>query len=101
VNDSELMRNFLRLECDAAACRLRVKRISWADPATPLETWDTVAVLQPDAPPSAVRTAEQQALADPRFFAVCAECGERQPTGYVTSDEICQLCAARNHGVVF
>ena len=95
------MRDFLRLERAAAACRLMVKTVSWAGPAAPLETWKTGAVSPPDAGPGAVRTAKEQALADPRFFAVCKECGTRQPTGYMCDDDICQLCAERNHGVVF
>ena len=78
-----------------------VKTISRPGPGTPRETWTVATVLPPNAAPSAVRTAKEQALVDPRFFAVCKKCGELQPTGYMCGDEFCQSCAVQNHGVVF
>lgn len=108
VNDEQdvnLQRDFIRIDRTEAAIGVFVCEIDWPDPSQPVATWQRVATLPANSPESVVAQQVDSVLANPAFFAVCAECGERNPLGWMTDWEegelICQRCAEQNHHVVW
>jgi len=101
VDEAELQPDFLRVECDAEACRLFAKTLSWRGPHEVQEDWQEARVLPPDADPADVEQAKRDVLADPRFFAVCSVCGQRWPVDYMHTDDVCQSCAPGKYGLMY
>jgi hypothetical protein len=99
--DSELIEDFFRTERDVEATRILVRTISWHGPHTPVSRWVKGATLSCEAAAPDVEKAVQALLRNPKFFAVCGECSERKPVGYMHDEIMCQGCASRNHGVVY
>ena len=100
MKDSELLKEFIRVEKTAHGVQLLVCMIAWDGPHTPVSTWLVVKNLPGGASEAETQLAATDALEDPRYFSRCVECSERKPVGWMHDDDTCQGCAERNHGVV-
>jgi hypothetical protein len=78
-----------------------VQVITWSSPHTPVSAWETWKTLDHRPGQSERDSLLSHVLADPKYFGICAECGERGPLGWMHSAEVCQGCAQKNHGVVY
>jgi hypothetical protein len=101
MEEDELRREFIRVDSDTRGRRISVCTIEWPGPGTPVSTWLTVWELSPDSTDSAVKLEIDGLIRVSEYFAVCVECGQRMPRGWMHDDRICQPCAERNHGVVY
>jgi hypothetical protein len=63
-------------------------------------SWVEVVRLPAAASADEVGKARRKVLQRRKFFAVCKECCERMPRGFV-EEGICTSCLQRNHGVIF
>jgi hypothetical protein len=100
-NDSDVLSSFVRVEYTGDEVRMHVRTISWRGPYTPVSTWRVAKTLPAGASEADVDDAMRLLLEDRAYFARCAECGLRRPAGYMHGDICCQLCAAKNHGIVY
>lgn len=101
MKDEGLVREFIRLEHADGSLRILVGSIHWDGPAHPTFSWSVACELPGDSPVSVVDEETAAILTSPDYFAVCAECGECKPLGWMHDSHICQACAQRNHGVVY
>jgi hypothetical protein len=101
VNDRELLKEFIRVERTESRVRIRIRKIHWDGPGTPVSTWEIAKSLSGTASASAIEKATAGILQDHRYFLTCDECGGRKPVGWMLNESICQGCAETNHGVVF
>ena len=92
--DDELIREFTDALVLPDKIVLRVCWISWSSPSTAKLRWHTVANLPKDTD---VNEERRKLLGNKKYFAVCKECHERKPIGWMHSKEICQGCS----GVVY
>ena len=99
--DGELQRQFLRIERGAGRVRILVCEIHWDGPADFSSVWVVGRDLSGTATGVEVEAAASKLLEDDQYFRVCSECNERKPDGWMHDEQICQGCAAANHGVVF
>jgi hypothetical protein len=100
VTDKELFDECIRVQDTPDGVWILVRKIMWDGPHTPISTWVVGQSMPLDAPEDDVHSAAEGLLQDPRFFGRCAECHERNPMGWMLSENLCQGCAER-HGVVF
>ncbi len=100
MNDTELLKEFIRIEKTQNEVQILVREIRWEGPHTPIPTWAIAQTLPAPASESEIENAAARILEDHRFFRVCLECGERKPLGWMQSDRICQGCAVANQGIV-
>jgi len=100
MDDQELISEFIAVERNSTGCSISVLTIRWDGPANPVSIWIPVRNLPADFPVSAIQSEIARLLEDPQYFAVCEECHERNPVGWMDDERICQSCAERNHGVV-
>ena len=100
MTEADLINEFTATRHTPQGFALRVRRISWPLPSRPISRWHTVSVLPESTSASALMEQRRRLLDDSRYFAVCSECNERNPVGWMRGDGICQSCAERNHGVV-
>jgi hypothetical protein len=101
MHDRQLRREFIRLEHTDGSLRILVGSIQWDGPAHPTLSWSVACELPGDSFASVVDEEIAAILTSPDYFAVCAECGERKPLGWMHDSHICQACAERDHGVVY
>ena len=100
MNATQLSRRFIRVRDSGEHKTIQVLRITWYEPSRPTSYWRTVVRLPPSASATAVVKARRALLKNPKHFGVCAECGERNPQGWMHDEALCQSCAEANHGVV-
>ena len=100
MNDTELLKEFIRIEKTQNEVQIRVHEIRWQGPHTPIHTWAVGKSLPATAAKSEIENAAARILENPRYFRTCAECGQRKPLGWMQKDRICQECAVVNHGAV-
>ena len=93
--------SWIRIGRSDSEIQIRVQEVSWPQVHTPTTRWLVAATLPIDANEEAVASAVKQLLGDPQYFGLCVECNERFLRCHMWEDEICQGCAAGNHGVVF
>lgn len=101
MTDKELLEEFTGVRSRPNGVALRVRLITWPHPHESRTCWHTVALLPTGTTPTELDAARRRLLDDPKYFRVCAECHERNPSGWMCDDAICQSCAERNHGVVY
>ena len=101
MNDTELIKDFIRVEKTQNEVQILVHEIRWDGPHTPIHTWAVAKSLPAAASEADVEKATARILEDPRYFLTCHECGERKPLGWMLGDCICQECAQTHHGVVY
>jgi len=101
MTESELLKEFIRVEKTTRFARILVCEIEWDGPEKPLSRWVVGKTLRAEAAVVDIQHEAMEMLQDPRFFGVCEECGERNPNGLMLDEEICQSCAVKNHHVVF
>ena len=99
--EAALIRQFFRVARSPDSTQVQVRSIHWDGPGTPVDHWEVLADLARDVSQPAVDAAIQPALADPRWFLRCAECGALKPLGWMHDGETCQECAQKRHGVVY
>ena len=97
----ELVDEFTDARPTVSGIAIRVRRISWPLPYEPRSRWCRVKLLPADADETTVMDARRSVLLDARHFAVCGECRQRRPVGWMSDARLCQSCAERNHGVVY
>ncbi len=100
MTDTELLKEFVRVERTQTEVQILVHEIRWDGPSTPIHTWEVAKTLPGTASKSTIRESAAGLLEDPSYFRTCFECGERKPHGWMNGDCICQACAQTNHGVV-
>lgn len=101
MTDDELLEEFIDARVSSKGIALRVCRITWPHPHEPKSHWRTVLVLPASTSTETVKMEMHKLLRNKKFFAVCEECHERNPTGLMETGKICQACAEQNHGVVY
>ncbi len=100
MNDTELLKEFIRIEKTQNEVQILVHEIRWQGPHTPIHKWVVGRSLPATASESEIENATVGILRDDRYFRACLECGERKPHGWMHDGRICQGCAVANHGVV-
>ena len=100
MNDTELLKDFVRVERTGKQVQILVRKIRWEGPHTPIHTWVVGKSLPATASESEIENATVGILRDPRYFQACLESRERKPLGWMHDQSICQGCAVTNHGVV-
>lgn len=78
-----------------------VRVIAWPSPHTPESSWEIWKSLDHEPSGPERESLVSELLEVPRYFGRCAECGKRNPAGWMHTSELCQKCAERNHGVVY
>jgi len=101
MDDTGFIREFISVERSQGDVVIRVCQIEWPAPHSPVSKWTTAKRLGANASEEEIDLAVQGLLEDGRYFRVCVECDEPNPTGHMHDDRICQSCAERNHGVVY
>ena len=101
MKDSELLREFIRIERSDREIQVLVLDIGWDGPHTPVSTWKVARTLLSEASEADIGRCTSEILGDSKHFQVCGECGERNPLGWMHEDDLCQGCASDNHGVVY
>ena len=101
MNDTELLKEFLRIEKTQKEIQILVHEIRWEGPHTPIHTWAVGKSLPATASESQIENATVGILRDDRYFQTCLECGKRKPLGWMLDQSICQECAQTKHGVVY
>jgi hypothetical protein len=101
MTDKEIIDEFTRESWDSGRLVIQVLSITWPYPHEPQSHWITVTNLPEDADQASIEEARAKAIKRRRYFAVCEECGERKPVGWMNDEHICQSCAEKNHGVVY
>lgn len=96
----ELVAEFIQVSERESDIGVLVREIHWHGSHAPYSEWEEALVLPKDAGPAEIEVAVLAVLEDSRYFAVCAECGKRQPVGWMDEPELCQSCNERNDGVV-
>jgi hypothetical protein len=81
--------------------KILVCKIGWDGPAKMISHWEVEKKLDPRVSKTLIEKAVAQIFEDNRFFQTCSECKERKPIGLMWKENICQSCAANNHGVIF
>ena len=99
--DDDLRAEFIRIDRKQSKTLIRVRTITWQGSHTPKARWVTALDLAPGASERDIEASIQAILGDARFFRVCVRCGERNPTGWMHSETICQSCAEHHLGVVY
>ena len=100
MTDSELIKEFIRVERNDSEVLLEVCKIDW-EGHTPFSNWENAISLPTTAADEDIQSASVGILNDPAFFRICEECNERKPNGWMHDGKICQSCAERNHGVIY
>jgi hypothetical protein len=102
VGNSELKRDFVRVERTESRIRVEVGVVEWVGACSPSIRWVRVFEVPARIGESALQSLIDRLVEMPEYFAVCCECGERQPVGMMHDvGGYCQSCAERNHGVVY
>ena len=100
MNDTELLKEFVRVEMTENGIQILVREIRWQGPHTPISSWVISRSLPATASEAEIENATVRILRDERYFRACLECGERKPLGWMQNDRSCQECAVVKHGVV-
>jgi len=100
MDDSDLIQNFIRQKAVGDSVHLLVCVINWDGPATPITRWKVAARINVTDSEEKLDAEIELILRDKRYFGICKECGERNPTGWMHSNELCQSCAEK-FGVVY
>jgi len=101
MNNTEHLKEFVRVERTKTEVQILVREIHWDGPATPIHTWVIAKSLPDTASEPTIENATADILQDRRYFQVCHECDERKPLGWMHDESICQGCAQANHGIVY
>ena len=80
---------------------LQVAVVDWLDPGSPALVWKTFRRWKKWPTPERLASAQQKALAVPRYFRFCQRCGERNNAGHMHDRKTCQTCAEKHLGVVY
>jgi hypothetical protein len=100
-SDQELIAQFVRVrEYDPDVIVIFVGRIVWASSHEADIDWVPLIALPIDTPPAKVQKQAVSVLLRKRYFAVCQECSERKPQGWMHTGTQCQSCAEK-HGAVY
>jgi hypothetical protein len=99
MNDTELLKEFIRIQKTRNEVQILVHEIRWQGPHTPIHTWVVGKSLPATASEAEIENAAADILQDHRYFRTCPECREKKPSGW-NDGRICQRCAEVNHGVV-
>ncbi len=96
----ENLDHFFQCVENAGRWEFQVGIVTWNGPHTPVVAWKTYRRWRRQ--PDAVRLARARAsaLAEPRFFLICARCGELNNAGHMHDEQTCQGCAERCLGIV-
>ena len=100
-NDAQIIKEFIKVEKTDVYVKILVKHISWSGPHEPHSEWMEEDTLPGKVSQSEIQDAVKRVLENGRHFGVCQECGERNPTGWMHNDRICQGCAQANYGIVY
>ena len=100
MNDTELRKEFIRIEKTSNEVQILVHEITWDGPHTPIHSWAVARSLSATASGNEIENATAAILQDIRYFRTCADCDQRKPFGWMQNDSFCQECAEVVHGVV-
>lgn len=81
--------------------RVFVGVVHWDGAHNPRIEWAYACCAPPESSETTLDGVVTEVLCSLEYFAVCGECGQRNPIGWMHDDSICQSCAERNHGVVY
>ena len=100
MTDTELIKEFIRVEKGESEVGLLVRTIDW-EGHTPFSIWEDAISLPATASDEDIQSASVRILDDPAYFRICTGCNERNPNGWMHDDKICQGCAQENHGIIY
>jgi ribosomal protein L40E len=102
MTEAELIREFITVRYDGRRTLISVNTIIWNGAHSPESRPVIAASIEGHLSKRALKSEVSKVLMSDRFFSVCTDCGERNPLGWMLSEEqICHECAVRNHGIVF
>jgi hypothetical protein len=99
MTDNELLQEFVRVTKYPDVIVIFVGEIRWRGHEPDL-SWIPLLALPVDASPDKVHKANLSVLTRKRYFAVCQECNEKKPSGWMLGADECQSCAEKR-GVRF
>jgi hypothetical protein len=97
----DLVNEFIRVEARPGGLNVRVRKITWKGPHSPVSEWVLARAVNGEINEVALKELLDEILRDSKFFRVCGECGERKPLAWMHDKRICQGCAESNHGVTY
>lgn len=98
-NDHQLIEDFVRIKEYSDVIVIFVGDIHWSGHEPSVE-WVPLLALPIYTQPSKVQKQAASVLNRKRYFAVCQECAQRQPKGWMHDDDICHSCAEKQ-GVIY
>ncbi len=102
MKEHDLRKEFIRIDrVSETRTDVLVQVISWPSPHTSVSDWEIWRRVDGNVAKTEFETLCAQLLDDPKYFGMCVECGERNPSGWMHSKQVCQGCAQQNHGVVY
>lgn len=101
MTEDALLHDFTRAVRHHDRVAIQVLWITWPHPHEPKSCWHTVVNLPSDANKCSIGAERANLLEHATYFAVCEECHERNPAGWMLDEHICQSCAESKHRVVF
>ena len=101
MDDVELIREFIRVLHLNDEIQVHVALIKWEGAHNPQIEWEHARSIPLGCSEANIDGIVRELLQSTQYFAVCDECGERNPLGWMGDESICQSCAERNHGIVY
>ena len=101
MKNSDSIKKYVRVEETKHSVQILVCKIGWDGPAEMITKWEFGKNLQSGASETEIEQAVAGIIDDPRFFKLCSDWGEHKPVGLMWENQICQGCAAANHGIIF
>lgn len=92
--------DFMRTRKIGQKVVFEVATVRWIGAHTPKLRW-TKLHSWTSPTDSEIAAAQNAALNDPRFFAVCSTCNQRCNVGHMHLENICMSCAERTFGVQY
>lgn len=100
-NEEELVSDYTRARYAQNRVVVEVAQVDWLNPSQLILTWHSVFELPANSNAEEIEAARHKLLRRKKYFKICQECEERQPTGHMWSTEMCQSCASNNLGIIF
>ena len=100
MKDSELRKEFIRVEKTRLSVQILVCKINWDGSHSPISKWVVGRKLSRKATKAEIESAIVETLGDFNYFQVCLECDKRNSIDHMHDENICQGCAETKHGVV-
>ena len=96
VNVTQLLKKFLR----ETGPTVEVLKITSSSSFSTESEWIAFETLSADPTHAELTAIKKRALADPRYFSRCKDCGAFNPTGLMHDPSTCHACAEQSLGTL-